>query len=473
MTCNTMSTQEKPLEAIPVNLFQGVHMKNHKCCGLLVHEQWAIQFLAPKESRKVYEIRKNPLKMLSPGDRIILVSMRKDEVAGRVRECIAILEYQGCTSIRHEDFAMFFSLHRVPDRSYQQMRNEWKGDPGHCWAWHFRLIHELQPRLRIPRDLSSGCEQCFLYVDVGRLERVSSTYSTPFFCGDGNSPTQSEGLAIHLLDHGPSHSSEQSTVAHDVWDQSPVAPDVCEAADLDVDMEPQEEEGEDASVCESPGCDPEDPSSVGGQLASLSESEEHYCIVLQEKEWLGLLKGSSGFLRSFKIAKSSRLIAILKKEFGYYAVAFLCVSACDTLVYSLRNMSPFSNVYDRDQLQQMKSWKNVFHIQLNEIEKFDAENAISFVNNKHRNRIFKLSTFQLCKGMSRAPAAMNLTETARYFMDCCGDEGRSEILRQVQQLGESGKTKLRVATACSGSDICITVLEQTIAYLNTQQAGYT
>ena len=465
-----MSTQEEPLEAIPVSLFQGVHMKNQKYCGLLVQEQWAIQFLAPKESRKVYEIRKNPLKMLNTGDRIILVSMRKDEVAGRVRECIAILEYQGCTSIRHEDFAMFFPLHRVPDRSYQQMRNEWKGDPGHCWAWHFRLVHELQPRLRIPRDLSSGCEQCFLYVDVERLERVS-TDSKPLMYDGSNNLVQCEDLANHLLDHGHLHSSEQSTVAHDVWEQS-LVPEAAEMAhDLDGDMEPQEEEEEDASVCESPRCDPEGPSSVHGELSSLSESEEHYCIILQEKEWLNLLKGGSGFLRSFKIAKSSRLIAILKKEIGYYAVAFLCVSACET--FSLRSMPSLSNVYGRDQVQHMKSWKNVFHIQLSEIEKFDVENAISFVSNKHRNRLFKLSTTQLCKGVSRAPAAMNLAETARYFMDCCGDEGRSEILRRVQQLNQSGKTKLRVATACSGSDICITVLEQTIAYLNTQQARYT
>ena len=66
------------------------------------------------------------------------------------------------------------------------------------------------------------------------------------------------------------------------------------------------------------------------------------------------------------------------------------------------------------------------------------------------------------------PTRLCLKETARYFFDACGENYQQILLENLKSL--DGKT-IKIGTACSGTDICVEVLKQTVEFFNKQQAG--
>ena len=86
-----------------------------KACGLVVKENFARRFLESEEERKVYEIRSKPIKFLSEGDKILLVSS-PSELGGR-RQVTAMLQFEGNIRIKCSSFQRYFSLHRTSPMS--------------------------------------------------------------------------------------------------------------------------------------------------------------------------------------------------------------------------------------------------------------------------------------------------------------------------------------------------------------------
>lgn len=120
-----------------------------KACGLVVKENFARRFLESEEERKVYEIRSKPIKFLSEGDKILLVSS-PSELGGR-RQVTAMLQFDGNIRIKCSSFQRYFSLHRTSTDEFQFLLENWSPaeDLEYVWAWHLELVEKFDPPIPV------------------------------------------------------------------------------------------------------------------------------------------------------------------------------------------------------------------------------------------------------------------------------------------------------------------------------------
>ena len=132
-------------------------------------------------------------------------------------------------------------------------------------------------------------------------------------------------------------------------------------------------------------------------------------------------------------------------------------------------------VYSQKQVKSMKAAKEVWRWETQEISMFDTPHMAKFIDvaPRNRNRIFTAKIQDLQPVPAAVPMRLDLTETAQYFSHLMKPADKIALQRTFKNLCKSrgGNGVIRVGTTCSGTDVCITVLKQTVEYLNKTEAA--
>ena len=90
---------------------------------------------------------------------------------------------------------------------------------------------------------------------------------------------------------------------------------------------------------------------------------------------------------------------------------------------------------------------------------------IKFIGGKHRNRHFLCEKQQLLSGIDIALPKLSLYSTSSFFLKLLPNEPYNHLKLVAKALDGHN---LRIATTCSGSDICITALEALVQTINEE-----
>ena len=192
------------------------------------------------------------------------------------------------------------------------------------------------------------------------------------------------------------------------------------------------------------------------------DNDEVSCILLNEAEWDGLRSGARSLKRPYKSKLDGIELALLMRQTqGYIVVASAFMQDCEELVdekpcsASAKGKKTKKGTLFTWNLQQVHPLEEVL-----QLDWLDA--------NRHRNRHFKIATSMLSsKGPGdEGPCSLSLAETAGYYFRNFSTDLQDRLKSQLHKL--KGK-KLRLGTTCSGCDICVTVMKQTIGYFNATQ----
>lgn len=190
-------------------------------------------------------------------------------------------------------------------------------------------------------------------------------------------------------------------------------------------------------------------------------------MYIHDFEWFSLLKGSRGLLRSFR-TRDPEIILVMKKEMGHVAVGCLAVVAChecNSVRQATQRISQ-SN-YPSSYLTTLKAGKT-YVWDVTDVVQFGQGCTLQWVGQKHKNRTFKI-TANIARFDDVTPKDQNMFETAKFLLSNFSLEQQAAVKAWAQSLTNSC---IRVGTTCSGTDVCISVLKQTIQYINHIEAGY-
>lgn len=204
-------------------------------------------------------------------------------------------------------------------------------------------------------------------------------------------------------------------------------------------------------------------------LQGEGENEDMTCILLSLAEWKSLTNGSNNkIIRSFRVAAGSNICVLIRDSNGHEASGYITVSSVSQdKVFSKGHIE----IYGRSALDRMNNqWKEVWQWMITEIDVFDSPHIVRFLDlaPRFKNRTFKCTKRQLSQCSSDAyPTEFCLKQTGRFFIDQMPDQIRNGLARTI---GVLDKKVIRIGTTCSGTDIIVTVLRQTVAMLNELQA---
>ncbi|CAK9049402.1 Malate dehydrogenase 2 [Durusdinium trenchii] len=416
-------------------LRRDLRQRDGKVLGLMVQQHYAKRFiLDSKEDRKSMEIRSKPVKFLNEGDKVALVSTNH----GADRQVLAILEYQGCSKIKKADFHKYFQLHRVTLQEIEQFKfweNMTSDSTGGCWGWHMEAVHIFDPPLVYPVKPSGEMTWLYLKVDELCLPRIQR---------NGSSSSSLHEPVADIC-------SEESTLKHKRSWSSSFANDSLDSSAKKAKAGTNEsnEEIEDSAL----PWNFDDP------------DEQVHCIVLQEREFDGILKGHQGLLRPFK-SRELNLCALVRREQGYDFVGILNLYSCTPVDAKEAAEKTSTEMYGRAEIGLMKTKKALFYWSIQNFCVLQERSPVRWIDNAYKNRTFTMSASRLSPKYVQESVQPDLRHTCCYFMDACDAEFAERIVQSFSQL--SGKC-IRVGTACSGTDICVTVIRQTVETLNLHQ----
>lgn len=396
-------------------------------CGLLVNFHHAERFVhGPSVHRKVMEIRSRPVNFLKPGERIVLISCG----GGQPRQLLAILEFQQCLRIDDDVFDRFYPLHQVSAEELAGLKQTWSKQNTFCYGYQFSLIYKFPKKLVL--KLKTG--EIWVYFKKADLACGLPVEEWEFF---------REPLTVSSL---PGHSSSL-----DIGTTS----GTLSAADT---PEPRVSEhvGGEEHECE-------DECNVDGPV---------HCILLTRLEWAALSQQRCNFLlRPFQ-SHENDLTAIVRLEEGHCVVGNLHIERLrEVASKDLSSLVESSmGVYSKTQEKAMKSNKNQWVWDVS-VEIFELPSLVRFLDvaPRFRNRPFVVKKRDLCAHRpDTAPKAMTLLETARFFFEYATEEMQNRLLQVLENLQNQ---TIRIGTTCSGSDVCVTVLEKTVQFFNKLKAG--
>ena len=407
---------------------KNVKQRDGQLLGLLVHEVHALKFLASPTERKVYEIRSRPVHFLAEGESIALIS-----VAPCGWSVIAILEFQACLKIKLQLFDRHFPLHRVSKEEAKTLLGHLEEKQDHCWGWHFEMVHAFNPPLvfgeRIP-----GPQQ-WVYFPVSKLEGV-----------------ECEAHEVNLSQLPQKRPSSESTRSAKKSKGSTLSAASSQSGNLVL----AEQDSQKTEVMVDPI---EETREVNDDNVT--------CIVLREEEWSGLCRGGLHIYKPNRAVQEELYVCVQRKNVLYFGIAEFAGSNSVDLKGAWPEWA--NNMYSTYHLKHFKSLKRLFHWNLKSIDMVEEESEVRPLRPKHSgHQPFRRPTSDFKYTPARPPANLCLKETARYFMETSGDSYIRPLLENLRSL--KGKT-IRVGTACSGTDICVTVLKQTLEFFNEQEAG--
>ena len=387
----------------------------------MVQEKFANRFIATESQRKTMEIRTKPVKFLSVGDRVALVSTASQSTK---RLCLAILEFRGCLKIDVGDLVKYQQFHRASPAELDAVLS---GTALECWGWQLSAVHIFDHPLLCNKPCTGP--MVWLYLNPEEL-----SCSAP-----AGQPDLSDSYARSStsdLDHSSSISFLERKRSLSPSDAAtPTAKQLRTAT---------------AEVVE--GIDFEDP------LARVM------CMVLQPHEW-NRLKGSviPCLVRPFR-TKEKRIFALVLSQSGYSWVGILSVGHCIPYADATPTLqSACTKGCDKVDLTNLQKKKDkLFCWQMDEVSVLDVSSSVAWVDQSYKNRTFTLPVSRLNATEATHPTSLDLRETCEYFVDLCPDVFTKRIVDTLKNLHGG---RIRVGTTCSGSDICITVLRQTLQKL--------
>ena len=432
--------EKSPLGACLSEL-SGVKQRQGEYLGLLVHERYARRFIAESpEDRKSMEIRNKRCTFLQEGEKLLLVATSGSRSHHR-RQILAVLEFQGCLKILVTDFEKYYSLHKVtPEelRSSQIHPASTKAEDGsqsHWWAWQMRTHHIFDPPLVWHDSRAGPVIWCYISPDSLSLQDPECPCSSPSTASGSTPLKRSATVESESVASFPSAKKRKS--------QSPQVDEV--APDLDCEEIPWDFSNPDEKVT---------------------------CMILSQTEWDGIARDASAILKPFK-TRDMHLCILIRRSAGYSWVGVLTLKSVEQLdagkLDTKSLLSLTKGMYTKLELEQKKTSKNLFLWTCKDIIILSEAVPLSWIDNTWRNRTCVMTASRL-KATSHVAEAktLDLKETCQHFLQCCDPSYRDEIFETLKHLS---KKTLRLATACSGTDICITVVKQTLQLLNELQAG--
>ena len=418
--------------------------------GFFVKWEFAQRFLARDPSeRKVVDVRNMACKRLAPGDRVALISSWKgDRVTTRV--ILGILEFQACTSHKGSEFQKYFALHRVSDEEFLQFRQQ---KPNATWfGYHFRLVHAFRELLQL--SVMTGEVWIWFNQSDCRLPNIE--------CGNPSRKRESEMLQdasppskMSKKSPMPIHTDSETGEDNRLNEQTVHADDSAASADPDFSCE---EDIDDLRV-------------------SSNSSNSIMCLLLSLKEWNSLVQGlAAQIIRPFRSA-TKRLVVLTPGGSSDQVVGVIYLSA----VEEIKNWNSKSLVhvrdasYSRELFASMKRNKSSWTWTVKDVEKYSSPHTPRMLDiaPRHRNRPFAVPVDVLQDvATENGPSTQSFQATAKYF---CGqiqnthDQHYRNIVGTLRQISmKSGR--IRVGTTCSGSDICIPMLRQTLQHIKEEEA---
>eukprot|EP00435_Cladocopium_sp_Y103_P050845 s1634_g15.t1 len=388
------------------------------------------------------EMRSKKCAFLQEGDQLLLVATLGERFQYR-RQILAVLEFQGCTRIWAKDLEKYFSLHQVTTEELQASKIQpapAKAEDGgqrYWWGWHMHAHHIFDPPL-VWHDSKQG--------------PVNWCYISP--------------QTLSLKDPEPRSASTSG-----FSESSSLKRSATMESDTSLSSPPGKKPRSQSESDEVQGFVPD----LAGQEIPWDFSnpnEQVTCIVLSQKEWDGIAQDAVALLKPFR-SRARHISALVKTHMGYSWVGVMTLKSIEPIdcakcdLKSLLGLT--KGIYSKPELSQKKGSKNLFLWKCEDIIILTQPVPLTWVDNSWRNRTFVMAASRLKAATHLAEAtSMDLKATCSHFLQCCDPIYRDKIFEMVKHL--SGRT-LRLATACSGTDICITVIKQTLQQLNQLQAG--
>jgi len=202
-------------------------------------------------------------------------------------------------------------------------------------------------------------------------------------------------------------------------------------------------------------------------LAQRCLSPTDTCITLSESEWQGCLKGGRSLLRPYKGVEGKLALAAPMND-GYYLVGSVTLTRCNQVKMAHQNQN-LLRVYSQRIIKDLRArCKTLWTWSFGDFTPFAEAIHLQVLSSIARNRPFKLSSLKKSVPATNhdCPSDLSLAEAAEYYFQRGGASFQEKLMEQLRKL--SGKT-LRVGTTCSGCDICVTVLRQTVEHFNATQ----
>lgn len=424
-------------------------------CGLLVRNEFAIRFVdGPEHCRKVVEIRSKAISCLQIGDRIGLLSTEP----GQPRKILAILQFEGSFKILDSSFDLLYDLHHVTAREYQSFKATWaRPESDHCFGWKFKLVHIFLERPVITAFCGVGAQVWAYFFPPS----AQSGSSTPLKRKATDDLGEHELLSISKT---RSLGSDSSALKRKVTDS--VTP--CSTAKVS-------RTSTSATIVESL------PPDVGEELeedsemvvSNMSEESMCLCLLLDSTEWQALASQKvSWILRPYR-GRESRFTVLIRTREGHEAVGIIEVGqVCDADLKDKAKVQEWAQVYSTAQLSCMKANKHAWAWCLSEVMPFSDPHRVKFLDlaPRYKNRPFTLSASKLkAVAVSHTPEKPHLQDTAKFFLAQLSESNLEQCLRTVQGLHQK---VIRIGTTCSGTDICVHVLKETVGTLCKLKAGH-
>lgn len=207
------------------------------------------------------------------------------------------------------------------------------------------------------------------------------------------------------------------------------------------------------------------------EVREFLESGKATGMYLQVPEWNALQGKACGFLRSFKpSSQEGRKIAVLIRNAsdgegsGHEirgVIELESVTECtNTRTISQCCPDMYSNTYLKClQKQKVYFWK------LKDLVAFDEPILYTDGAVKFKNRTFQLSNSFASLGSAKGPKHQTLGDVAAYFFELMSEASRAKLEEGARA---ADQRCIRVGTTCSGSDVCVSVLRECVAFLNKQ-----
>ena len=300
-----------------------------KCLGLSVKYEHARKFFAEEDARKVFELRSQKVNFLKVGDRLAIVSTQSHHG----RQCLGIVEFQGCTKINYKDFDRFAPFHRCSKLDFDKLKTKWTQN-SFLWAWHLDAVHTFDP----PLEMSSAQKgpEVWIYFDPNTLVSVQtpddSIIQTP-------TPQSSHKRALSLSDMA---STEESYSKRGKETSKT-------STTTEGETRSDEHLKHDLTGTQDPGSEDEDGSYRHGDVS---------CLLMSSNEWECLLKGSKSIARAFPTPAGTQVHAIArqKTDGAWYFSGVFTLQECHQATQS--ELKP-NEMYSREERQRQKQWSHM------------------------------------------------------------------------------------------------------------------
>ena len=191
------------------------------------------------------------------------------------------------------------------------------------------------------------------------------------------------------------------------------------------------------------------------------------CLMLQERYFTSLTKHGEGYLpRNYALVVLPDLfhvIVSLQSGSGFAYVGTIRVDACEE-VTKHKDIAKFG-LNKRDEefwRERVRTDHKVFVWKVGSTKSLTPL-EIKFASGKFRNRHFRCRKAQLLGGVEVPPPKPSLFSTSGFFMRLLPNR----LHKRLQQVAHTLDGRdLQVATACSGSDICVTAVAALLDAMN-------